>query len=448
MIKYIVLGLTLGALAAGKFFQQDVSLQIKAPPVAEAGSTIDVEVSLTKSGLTGFARFQQKLPYGITASPVYPADMNFSFEDNTLTMIWLNLPGEDKVTANYRIHINERLKGDLHLDGTFSYIRDNQRMTAGAEGMTLTINPSPAIDENLLVDVSEAGEKLLSPAPPHVQYDNVVAVRQEPVPDNDLGFIVNILVNKGGRSHFAKIEETIPAGYTAFEIENRGGIFSFSDRKARIIWRNLPIEESFIVSYRVIPDNDRTAAPAISGEFSFMHNEVTASREIMETDRDLVSMTGTEQQRLIASLPGRPVAPVPSETSVVSPVPAPALSPSPPQVAADRIPVVLPGVEPDRPLQAESGIYYRVQIAAGRRPVDIVRYFGRYNISDDIQTEIHEGWIKYTVGSYHDYRSARDSRVNIWHTTPIYDAFVSAYNDGRRITVQEALMIANHQWYR
>ena len=448
LFKYLIIALVVKVLViVSSFSDQNVYLHIYAPNEVEAGTTIDVEIELHKANLSGFARFQQELPYGVTASPVYPADMNFSFEDNKLNMIWLSLPDEEITNIRYRLHINERLKGDLNLEGIFSYIENNQRKSADAPGMMLTINQSPDIEESMVVDVNRAREILVSPVPVIDPGVNVFAVRQEPVPDNDLGYIVNILVNKGDKNHFAKIEETIPDGFTAIEIDSKDGIFSFSNQTARIIWRNLPIESNFLVSYRLVPHEGVEETPELRGEFSFMQNDITASRQIVERDANLTALEDAERQRLIASIPREsvrslPATPVRTHRPAARPHIGLAVTDDPAR------PIARPGVEITNPLVPEQGVYYRVQLAAGRIKIDPVSYFGRLNIERDVRAEIHEGWIKYSVGSFTDYRSARDYRVEVWNNTPVFDAFVAAYNDGRRITVQEALVIANHQWYR
>jgi hypothetical protein len=439
MIKYIILVIILNAaIFVSDLFYQDIFLQINAPHQVEAGNTVDVEIQIHKAQLSGFARFQQVLPYGVTASPVYPADMNFSFEDNILKMIWLNLPQEETITIRYKVHISERLKGDLNLEGTFSYIENNQRRVAAATGSLLAIKPSLTIEERYIVDVNDANHKLIAPAPAPDRSRNIVAVRQEPVPDNESGFIVNILVNKEDQNHFAKIEETIPEGFTAVEMESKGGIFSFSDQRARIIWRNLPIETNFVVSYRIIPESGITGTPVVSGDFSFMNNGLTANRRITQMNEDVKSLSEVEKSALIASLPWENI------STSISPADRPLMAGR----NAQRRTGVSPGTEIRNPLQSETGIYYRVQLAAGHRPIEIERYFSRLNITDDVRSEIHDGWIKYSIGSYYNYRAARDYRVHIWNTTPINDAFVAAYNEGLRITVQEALMISNHEWYK
>ncbi len=453
MLKYIILVVTINlVLFIGLFTREDVHLQIITPPSAEAGTTVEVEIELHKAGISGFARFHQELPQGIKASPVYPADMDFSFEHNTVRMIWLNLPSEETLRIRYRLHIDERLRGELNLNGTFSYIEDNRRMRADAPGVSIQIEPSPYIDKDLIVEIGKDVEPepgIPVPAPgiaeavavrevPVPGIAEAVAVRQVPVADDGQGYLVNILVSSGPRSSFARIEEKIPHGFTAVEVESHGGIYTFTDQTVRFIWRELYPESTFLVSYRLIPEADYETVPQPSGEFSVVQNDITTNLPVVERDAPLEALTGAGRQRLLSSavLEARTTAPrrMPAP-SVTAPRPTPA------------VPVATPG-QLVRPLQPEDGVYYRVQLAAGRRPVDPDGYFRNLEIPYTVHTELHEGWIKYTIGSFSDYRSARDQRVHIWNTTPVGDAFVSAYNNGARITVQEALAIASHRWYR
>ena len=73
----------------------------------------------------------------------------------------------------------------------------------------------------------------------------------------------------------------------------------------------------------------------------------------------------------------------------------------------------------------------------------------KYSYSSNFLTENHEGWIKYITGEYGVYKQARDKREDLVaanHNFP--GPFVTAYNDGQRITVQEALMISNQKWFK
>jgi len=443
MIKQLIVFVYMGVLLLlNSIFSDKVSLVLHSSDQVEAGSEIYVEITLSKSDYESFARFQQEIPAGLTPIPVNTANADFSFSDQKIKFIWLKLPAEQEITISYKLQVDQRLKGRFNLDGRFSYIADNERKSVDVTPKTIVITPSPSIDPNLIVDIADF-KPLVTTSYILADVNQVKCIRQTPYKTNGLNeYVVNILVNKGNKEKFAKIQETIPAGFTAVSIDNKDAIFTFKDQTVKLLWMNMPNDPYFVVSYKLIPEPEKTDKPNLAGTFSFIENDNTLSIDIEEKE---VNLTNKSSENLLAVLSS-----MTSTTKLSEPITQPYNHSGKVtiEIAESALKLLRQDTRLTKMLEPETGVYYRVQIAAGHRPINIDRYFKKYNLDKEVRTEIHEGWRKYSVGSFYVYKAARDYRVHVWNTTSIDDAFVAAYNNGARITVQEALMIANHDWVR
>jgi len=431
-------------LVFGALFTGNVHLTMDTSPEIEAGQELFVEVKLEKEDLSSFARFQQELPPGVTPEAVDPQNADFSFKDQKVTFLWLRLPEDNTFAIKYKLKVDDRLKGRFDLGGKFSYIAENKRMHAELSPQQITITPSPNVDPKLIVDVADF--RNLERPEPAAASSSVRCLRQVPyLASTGNEYIVNLLVYKGNRKKFAKIEETVPEGFVAKEVDTKDAIFTYKDDKVKFLWMNLPAEPYFTVTYKLVPQDESPAMPQVNGQFSYIVNQSTTIIDIEQKDMNLENVGQQQVASLLSTF--KPLdEEVPYEASYT---PAPSNGKVKIEIAEKAKRLLEQEMEiTNQMLEPQNGIYYRVQIAAGHRPINIERYFKKYNLDKEIRTEFHEGWRKYSVGSFDVYKSARDYRVHIWNTTTIDDAFVSAYNDGKRITVQEALMITNHKWYR
>lgn len=477
MIRFITAIYVLGALAFNLLLQSDISLTMDVAPRITAGTELLVKVSLKKSDLTGFCRFQQELPAGFSATSVNTSNADFTFKDGKVRFIWLKLPDTEQVEISYKITCDERLKGSINLAGKFSFIEENQRKSVDVSPQTLTIVPSPNVNPAMLVDVNDYGKEM--PAGfGESSYGMIACVRQKPQwNDGQKEYIVNLLVNKEKLQKFAKIEENVPAGFTALNVNSRDGIFTFKDGKAKFLWMSLPADPYFVVTYKLVPvsgTDPQSAAMAINGAFSYINDDKTQSVEVFEKDADFsnikpedlalllkpdskVMLASTSPQKNTINGATRKDMIAKTTSATKMPVDTPRSITKQPvereiaQVAKGTNDLKKPDYAstPNESFSPESkGIYYRVQIAAGHKPVNIKSYFGKFKLDKTIAQEDHNGWIKYSIGSFNAYKEARDYRIHLWNTTPITDAFVSAYNEGNRITIQEALMISNQRWIK
>lgn len=425
----------------------------------KAGEEFEVRVTVRKGDLESFARYEVLLPRGLTAVRGQSANSAYTFDDQRVRFVWLRLPLEEKVEISYAVRVDERMMGRFDLGGSFDYISSNERQRVEVISETITVVPSSTVPPSRRLDIEEYQRAIPAQRPLDMQKLSVRCIRETPSilspgPDR----IVRLLVNRGEVESFAKIEERIPEGYAVESLEKRGAQFSFERGVVSFMWSRLPVEPSFVVSYRLVPINGQEGmTPKIDGRFSFILDGMTRVITIPEREVQLERLSASEVEQLVRSTPvrvpskglasggrergGTLVAQGPSEGGVDFPV--------------QYAPIEAKRQRPRRVismdeylLEPEQGVYYRVQVAAGHRPIDIDRYFRQRSLHADVRTERHEGWYKYSVGSFREYKEARDYRTQVWSTTPIRDAFVAAYNNGQRITVQEALMITSQKWYK
>ncbi|MFP4019862.1 MAG: hypothetical protein ACLFUH_11500 [Bacteroidales bacterium] len=452
--KLILLIHFLGMLVASFMFPGDIKVDVSAPGEVEAGQEMIVEIKLDKSDLRSFARLQHTVPGGLEAEVLESSNAEFKFEDQKVKFIWFQLPEEEEVTVSYKLTVNERLKGDFNLEGSFAYVDRNERKSVELTPMSVNINPSSSVDEDMLVDVDEYKPLAETPSSERDVAD-VSCIRQKPYQvEGEDEYIVNLLVNKGDKQKFAKIQEEIPEGYTAVKEDEKGAIFTFKDQIAKFLWMNLPAEPFFVISYKLVPSDEAESKPQLNGEFSFIENENTRNIDIVEADVNLEDKSKENLAEVLQSTAspritgGEDLNIETSEITEEEEKTDRSRGKVNVEIAEEAKRILAENTKLTNKLEPQSGVYYRVQVAAGHRPIDVDKYFSKYKIDKEVRTELHEGWRKYSVGSFSVYKEARDYRMKIWNTTEIDDAFVAAYNNGDRITVQEALMITNNKWYR
>lgn len=460
MIKYLILLLNFIGFLLVNLFLGDVAVTVNAPNEVSPGSSFTVELTITKTDLASFARYQQDLPIGYTATALNSFNGDFTFKDQKVKIIWLKLPTDSVFTLTYNIQVDSTAEGPLVLGGDFSYIYDNERKTMAIPSKTIIVKSQGALaNNNQNNNNNNSNQDLNNNLTQNFPANEIYCYRQI-VRDID-GITVHLLINTASLSKdkFAKIQEKIPDGFTATNIESKDGIFSFKDNTVKFLWMSLPADNQFQVSYKLNSGTPTSEMPDITGNLSYIENEGTKiktieNKEFLGTGL-MANNTNQQNQNNQNNQTNNQTNVNNVDTNNQNQNNQNNLTNNQNNnqnnqnnnnnqnqnnnnnLTVNNQTVVNP----------ENGVNYKVQIGAYRKNLN-VSYFKRMQVTEQVSIEVNNGLNKYIIGSHTEYKDARDHRVKIWENTPIRDAFVSAYNNGSRITVQEAIMIANQKWYQ
>ena len=472
----------IGVFLVDAFLLADISITQNVPQTMAPGSEVRVTVAVDKGTLTGFAKLQIDLPPGMTATAIETKGASFTFADGKAKFIWMALPTSPSFKVSYTLSADANVSGVQHINGRLSYIENNERKThdmstsvvdLGAPGAVAVTTTQAVPEEQVNNDlVSAAGaapvEKVAmavidnasGTAP--MQGPGGVGGSRKITPVTEKEMTIEVTIKKGDIRGFGKLQEVIPEGFTALEKTSSEAIFTAQGRIVKFVWLNLPAANEIKVVYKLRANERPEGEYSIDGEFGYLLNDETQKAvlgtskffvgpkalEVLANDgANMGTMDGNDPELALqqqnntsggntagTTTPSAKEQPVRTQEPAKTTTTAQATT-TPKTTSPSRIPA------------PEKGVTYKVQITAAHREVGKSYFRARHNYSGDFQIERHEGWIKYVTGSYADYSSARDQRVSYvqaGHNFP--GPFVTAYNNGTRITVQEALVISKQQW--
>jgi len=461
----------IGFLILALFQKGEVEITHDPPESMNPADEVVVTVNIDKSDVQGFAKFQITLGEGLSAEVVESGGASFTFNNGKAKFIWMALPKNDEFSLKYRIVSTGAASGKMAVDSRFSYIYDNERKNYDLPTHYVTIG----------TEGGAAEEEMAEEVAPMTNEEAEISVARTISSDGLNQWKVNLEIEKNGLGGFGKVEEKIPEGYTAIDLKSSGAVFSSENDIVKYIWYDIPENETVTLTYKLLPVVAQNGEePIIEGGFSYLENDETveipiynatmALAETAEKDTtgaEVTEMAEIEEEPEDSGEPEdlgeleepeeiSPEAETIAEAEHAAPITAE--PPAEPETAETAKKEIIEEPTPPKKTavdanivdvpEPQEGVFYRVQLAAGKNNLEREVFEKIYNFTEGFNIEPHRGWIKYTTGYHQVYKSARDDRERITGKYAKFQGpFVTAYNSGERISVQEALMITDQRWF-
>lgn len=496
MLKSLFVLVNYFVLAILALLLQKIEVSQILPAKLNPGESAEVVVTIQKGKIQGFAKLQINVDAGLKIEPIDNNGASFTFNDQKAKFIWMSVPTQSSVTIKYKLTALPNANGLKNVEGTFSYIDENQRLVHDM--------PIQQVATGDAAPVETANNEIAS------NQNAELNVTRKVSPLDNGRFKVELTIQKSAIEGFAKLQEEIPTDYTVAGKDLSGAVFNIVDQKVKFVWFSIPESETILVSYEMIPViKDAPLNFEIDGEFSFLvDNETKAiavygdnsrvAEKVLEaatTDIDEhfeeLDKIAQAQEAAIQKEQNEPVENVEGSIDEISRnselaiqqeqlanqqakelvdaeqaaanakaaaqaekerlgkenelrlVQEQAVAETKAKKLAEAATTPAPVSKAPNPDQSVS---YRVQITAGKKVVDKAYFSERHKFTAEFMLENHEGWVKYTTGKFTNYQGARNHRNELAANHNFPGPFVAAYNDGDRITVQEALMISNQKW--
>lgn len=446
MIKPLIILLnTISVILFSLFFgDTPVTIIGNFPKAAKVATEFVSEIKVNKGSAAGFAKIQLEVPQGFTVKGLESVGGEFSFTNNIAKIIWTSMPNDAEFTLKFSITADASAAGLKTITSKFSYVNNNNKEVVEMTPTEIMIGEVPTVSQDSatksettsittntaaaeITETVSTNNSSITASAFESQVEpslNVVCSRAITNASAPNSYNVEVRIKKGEIKGFAKFQEVLPLGYNAKADKTNGSSASISDGKLKFVWVSLPSDNELVLSYILEKMDPNTQDSKLNnGEFSYLENEqskkVKLSIDILNNNQTYVAETPVQTSTIVAEQ----TATTQSSTN------------PPTEIQKETI------------TKKEGNVMYLVQIGAFKNAIQSDVLSKKFKLTETVNSEMAEGFNKFMVGNFNEYKLARNYREEI-KQKGCTSAFVVAYNGSKRITVQEALMITSQKWFK
>lgn len=438
MIRALIIALNFFVVWIVSILAGVPSATVTAPANVQKGEAFIVKVKIDPDGVEDFLRYSVKIPSGWTSEMIEEDGSSYMMEENTVKFLWSRVGKRDELNISFRLTPPADAEGTFEFTGKLSHSVNNLPSHVPLDPFKVTVGKAGQPNNGKYVQ--ENGDSTQNPL------TNVTVSRVVPTGIVTGEFIVDVTIQKGELGSFIKLQDSLPAGFAAMPVKNDGGQWSFEDGVVRIEWYSpSKANPALHVQYKVVVSPDMSGSYTINGHVSYVENMQNKLIRIdpapVQLKEDPALANTNNNQNTGNENAGNNGNNQNTNTGTEDPV---VNTNTGNQQENNRQTENNNGAQQDPFVNKTPGVSYTVQVAAMRRRVETTYYESTFKL-DKVNAEQVDGLNKYTTGSFTTYQDARNSRETV-RTKGVVGPFVVAYNNGKRITVQEALMITSQKW--
>ena len=452
MIKYLFIIINSLCLFIFGLFSDDNGIKVTSniPARMVAGQDVAIEIKVDKGGMGGFAKLQLELPEGITLKEADEMGANYSYNNGLAKWVWAALPMESEIIVKVTLFVESSSSGVKTIASKYSYVESNVKQVVEmipAEVEILPpgsqLNDTPIVSKTNADSLPATTSELKPLVNTGAEPASVIDVQRSITAGSEENeFLITLKIKKNGTKGFARYSDDIPEGIIVKAAKTDGGSFSVADGKIKFVWVNVPEKDELEISYTI--SGNTSTAIMLGGEYSYLEDNQSKKVKVpMETIAFQAKQINTET-KLDENL---------AENKPKENTPDPVVENKPEILNTDEVKsvdeTVAKKIDENKVQKKETNMNFFVQVGAfTNSKVTAERLKKKFKINETIRSEMQGGYSKFMVGSHSEYKGARDQRETMKSINGVKSAFVVAYNQGTRITVQEALMITNQKWFK